>query len=53
MRGNIYRQEKEEKKIKKVRDREKLSDQVVMLKFELREIKNLLARLSLSKDQQK
>ena len=47
-----FRQEKEEKKIKKVREREKLSGKVEMLQSELREIKNLLTRLSLSKDQQ-
>ena len=54
VRENIsdFRQEKEEKKIEKVREREKLSGKVEMLQSELREIKNLLTRLSLSKDQQ-
>ena len=53
VRENIsdFRQEKEEKKIEKVREREKLSGKVEMLQSELREIKNLLTRLSLSKDQ--
>ena len=54
LRENIsdFRQEKEEKKIEKVRERERLSDKVEMLQSELREIKDLLARFSLSKDQQ-
>ena len=54
LRENIshFRQEKEEKKIEKVRERERLSDRVEMLQSELREIKDLLARFSLSKDQE-
>ena len=46
----MYRQEKEEKKIEKVRERERLADQVEMMQSELREIKQILVTLSRTKD---